>query len=199
MEFVSATPSVVKSIKQRGMLNLWLRKYCKQNLVPLFDEFQIDRLADHLDDMVFYSVGSDQDSIRFLIDRDGQRSSQAYGDTGKGRYLDDYLPLRLRSVVLPIYFECVNRGLPIYTIAKVRDVDGIIVDFERLLLPFRQERRISRIAAILNAVSIDGRFEIKNLMHADESEPVYELLSTIDRSLLPYSSGGKTEVVLSDD
>ncbi len=62
-----------------------------------------------------------------LIESDGTRMSSAYGNTGKGRYLDDYLGPRLAPIVMPIYYECVRRALPVYTISNIDDIYGRIV------------------------------------------------------------------------
>ena len=38
LEFTSANPSVVKSIKQRDLLNTWLRLYARDQAVPRIEE-----------------------------------------------------------------------------------------------------------------------------------------------------------------
>ena len=58
MEFESANPSVVKSIKQRDLLNTWLRLYAREQSMPRIEEYQPTRLADELPDLVFYTVDS---------------------------------------------------------------------------------------------------------------------------------------------
>ena len=44
---------------------------------------------------------------RLTIQSDGTRMSSAYGHTGKGRYLDEYLGARLAPIVMPVYYECI--------------------------------------------------------------------------------------------
>ena len=48
MEFESANPSVVKSIKQRDLLNTWLRLYAREQMMPRIEEYQPERLDDEL-------------------------------------------------------------------------------------------------------------------------------------------------------
>ena len=60
MEFESANPSVVKSIKQRDLLNTWLRLYAREQLLPRIEEYQPARLADELSDLVYYTVDTSQ-------------------------------------------------------------------------------------------------------------------------------------------
>ena len=69
MDFLSAAPAIVKSIKQRELLNYWLRLYAKHERLPAFDTYQPDRLADERDDLVYIVVKGAGDALRFVIDR----------------------------------------------------------------------------------------------------------------------------------
>ncbi|MES2599201.1 MAG: hypothetical protein V4602_00175 [Pseudomonadota bacterium] len=183
MEFESASPAIVKSIKQRELLNFWLRLYAQQERLPKFDDYLPERIAEEADDLVYYTVHGAGETPRFTIDSDGTRMSSAYGTTGKGRYLDEYLGAKLEPLVMPIYYECVRRRLPIYTISKVNDLYGRKVDYERLLMPFSDGAGVSRILASLKTISDDGGFEIRNLMRANDVPPAPVLRSVIDRDL----------------
>jgi hypothetical protein len=189
VEFESANPSVVKSIKQRDLLNTWLRLYAREQQVPHIEEYQPARLADELPDLVYYTVDSAQLPPRLMIQSDGTRMSDAYGNTGKGRYLDEYLGARLTPVVMPVYHECLKRALPVYTIANIDDIYGRIVAYERLLLPFAQDGSISHVIASLKTISEDGGFEIKNLMRGNDSLPTPKLRTVIDRNLFHRAPG----------
>ena len=118
MEFESAQPSVVKSIKQRDLLNTWLRLYARDQTMPRIEEYQPARMEDELTDLVFYTVDSSARPPSLIIESEGTRMSNAYGNTGKGRCLADYLGARLAPIVMPVYHECIARRLPAYTIAK---------------------------------------------------------------------------------
>jgi len=117
VEFQSANPTIVKSIKQRDLLNIWLRLYARDQRMPRIGEYQPERLADEIPDLVYYTVEATQQPPRLMIESDGTRMSSAYGHTGKGRYLDDFVGARLVPVVMPVYHECLQRGLPVYTIS----------------------------------------------------------------------------------
>jgi hypothetical protein len=189
VEFESANPSVVKSIKQRDLLNTWLRLYAREQLVPRVEEYQPARLADELPDLVYYTVDSALLPPRLTIQSDGTRMSDAYGNTGKGRYLDEYLGARLAPVVMPVYYECLKRALPVYTIANIDDIYGRIVAYERLLLPFAHDGSVSHVIASLKTISEDGGFEIKNLMRGNDSLPTPKLRTVIDRNLFHRAPG----------
>ena len=126
---------------------------------------------------------------RLTIQSDGTRMSSAYGNTGKGRYLDEYLGARLAPIVMPIYYECIARRLPAYTIANIDDIYGQIVAYERLLLPFSDGGSVTHIIASLKTISEDGGFEIKNLMRGNDKLPVPKLRTIIDRDLFHRAPG----------
>ena len=106
MEFESAGPSVVKSIKQRDLLNTWLRLFARNQSIPRMAEYQPARIEDELPDMVIYTVDTHTEPPRLTIQSDGTRMSAAYGNTGKGRYLDEYLGARLAPLTAPLV-QCV--------------------------------------------------------------------------------------------
>ena len=189
MEFESANPTIVKSIKQRDLLNTWLRLYAREQLMPRIEEYQPERFADELPDLVFYTVDTAQAPPRLLIESDGTRMSSAYGYTGKGRYLDDYLGPRLVPVVMPVYYECLRRALHVYTISNVDDTYGRIVAYERLLMPFSQAGHVTHVIASLKTISEDGGFEIRNLMRGNKTLPTSKLRAVIDRDLFHRAPG----------
>ena len=189
MEFESAGPSVVKSIKQRDLLNTWLRLYARNQSIPRMLEYQPARIEDELPDMVFYTVDTQAEPPRLTIQSDGTRMSAAYGNTGKGRYLDEYLGARLAPMVMPVYHVCIARRVPAYTIANMDDIYGRVVAYERLLLPFSDGGSVTHIIASLKTISEDGGFEIKNLMRGSDQLPVPKLRSIIDRDLFHRAPG----------
>ncbi len=189
MHFESANPSVVKSIKQRDLLNIWLRLYARDQSLPRIDEYQPARIEDELPDLVFCTVDTTAELPRLTIQSDGTRMSSAYGSTGKGRYLDEYLGPRLAPIVMPVYYECIARRLPAYTIANIDDIYGRIVAYERLLLPFSDGGNVTHIIASLKTISEDGGFEIKNLMRGSDKLPVPKLRTIIDRDLFHRAPG----------
>ena len=189
MEFQSANPTIVKSIKQRDLLNTWLRLYARERLMPCIEEYQPSRLADELPDLVYYTVDSTQVPPRLTIQSDGTRMSSAYGNTGKGRYLDEYVGAKLAPIVMPVYYEAVQRGLPVYTISNIDDIYGRIVAYERLLLPFSDGGGVTHVIASLKTISEDGGFEIRNLMRGNDALPTPKLRVVIDRDLFHRAPG----------
>jgi len=188
LDFESANPTVIRSIKQRDLLNTWLRLYAPAQRLPRMEDFQPARIEDELPDLVFLTVENAKPA-RLIIDSDGTRMSIAYGHTGKGRYLDEYLGVRLAPLVMPIYQQCLDRALPVFTIANVDDTCGRIVAYERLLLPFSEGNGVTHIVASLKTISEDGGFEIRNLMRGNDALPTPKLRAVIDRELFHRTPG----------
>ena len=180
---------MVKSIKQRDLLNTWLRLFARGQSIPHMLEYQPERMEDEVPDLVFYTVDTSTQPPRLTIQSDGTRMSSAYGNTGKGRYLDEYLGARLAPIVMPVYHECIARRLPAYTIADMDDIYGRPVAYERLLMPFSDDGSVTHIIASLKTISEDGGFEIKNLIRGNDKLPVPKLRTIIDRDLFHRAPG----------
>jgi hypothetical protein len=189
LDFQSANPTIVKSIRQRDLLNGWLRLYDRDQRMPRLAEYRPERLADELPDLVFYTVEPGPQPPRLMIQSDGTRMSSAYGHTGKGRYLDDFLGARLLPAVMPVYHACLQRGLPVYTISNIDDAYGRIVAYERLLMPFSDGDGVTDVIASFKTICEDGSFEIRNLMRGSATLPTPKLRSVIDRDLFHRAPG----------
>jgi hypothetical protein len=189
LDFESANPSIVKSIRQRDLLNTWLRLYDREQRLPRIEQYQPERLSEELPELVYYTVDAVCAPPRLTIESDGTRLSVAYGHTGKGRSLDEFLGPRLAPVVMPVYYQCIKRALPVYTIADVDDIYGRVVAYERLLLPFGDGTPVSHVIASLKTISEDGGFEIKNLMRGHDTLPRPKLRTVIDRDLFHRAAG----------
>ena len=183
MDLVSANPTVVKSIKQRELLNSWIRLYAREQRMPRFEDYRPERLDDELPDLVYFIVDAAQEPPRFTIESDGTRILTAYGNTGKGKRLEDYFGARLAAMVMPVYHACVERALPVYTIAHIDDIHGRVVAYERLLMPFGAGGIVTHLIASLKTISEDGGFEMKNLMRDHAALPRPILRAVIDRDL----------------
>lgn len=170
MEYVSADPSVVRSIKQRVLLDAWLRAQRRPQELPALRDFQPDGAGDELADRMGFNVEGDGDGPRFLITQEGSRLAATYGnghiapEKRTNRYLDEAIGPERYARVLPCYRECVRRRRPTYSISTVDDADGKEVSYERLLLPFGSGENVAQIVGSYKAISIEGGFKVDNLM-----------------------------------
>lgn len=185
LDFESASPWVIKSIRQRNLLNTWLRLYARDLRLPRIEQYLPERLAEELPDLVYYTVDMACEPPRLTIQSDGTRLSSAYGHNGGGRLLDQFLGPHLAPVVMPVYYKCLVCALPVYTIADVEDTCGRLVAYERLLMPFADKDVVTHAIASIKTISEDGGFEIRNLMRANDKLPQPRLRAVIDRDLSP--------------
>ena len=199
MEFESANPSVVKSIKQRVLLNTWLRALRKPRPLPLLGDFRPDCVADELADMMGYDVEGCGDRARFLITQEGARLSATYGndhidpDKRTNRYLDDAIGPDRYARVIPSYRALLARKRPTYSVSMVQDLDGKEVSYERLLLPFGSGNNVEQIVGCYKAISIDGGFKIDNLMGVkSRAAPVSVINAVIDLDFAPSPAGQRS-------
>jgi hypothetical protein len=190
MKFESASPSIVRSVKQRDLLNAWLRAFEKRRPRPRLEDYRPDRIADELSDMMGFDVINVGDQARFLITQEGSRLTATYGNEHidpaerTNRYLDDAIGPQRYARVLPSYLACLAYRRPTYSVTMVQDADGKDVSYERLLLPFGGVDAVEQIVGSYKAISIEGGFKIRDLMGVS-SKPVPENIinAVIDQNM----------------
>lgn len=179
--FLGTTIEVIRAIQQRDLLNKWLSLYTLHGRAPPFDDFKMECCDGECDSAVYYTVEIENGRPSFIIDSVGTRLAKAYGATGGGRELGDYLGAKLARVILPLYEECFRRKLPVYTVSRVQDRKGREVDFERLLLPFSNGESITRVVGSFETISLEGHFDLEKMMH--ERMPIDVVRAVIDKNL----------------
>ena len=191
MEFTSADPSVIKSIRQRYLLNEWLRLAGKRPPMPLQRDFQLDRVDEETVDMMGYDVVGEADGARFLITHQGARLATTYGNervdpAERRRFLDEAIGPERYANVVDIYRTCLRHKRPVYSISTVDDADGKEVSYERLLMPFGSGDAVQQIVGSFKCISIEGGFKISNLMGLrPKAQPVILVRAIIDRAFVP--------------
>jgi hypothetical protein len=194
MEFDSANPSVVRSIKQRQLLNAWLRAFDKLGTLPAVADYQPDGIDDELVDMMGFDVEGEGGDARFLITQEGSRLTATYGsehiapDQRTNRYLDDAIGPERYARVVPLYHTCLMRKRPIYSVSMVQDPDGKDVLYERLLLPFGSGGKVGQMVGSYKTISVEGGFKITNLMGVrPKAVPVIVVKAIIGRDIVRSS------------
>ncbi len=189
--FQSADPSIVKSIRQRELLNAWLRALRKPKPLPSLLDFKPDRINDdELSDMMGFNVEGDGETARYVITHEGARLTATYGNEHvdpaerTNRYLDDAIGPERYARVVPSYRACIALRRPTYSVSMVRDGDGKDVSYERLLLPFGPADRVEQIVGSYKAISFDGGFKVNNLMGIKpHSVPAVVINAVIDQEI----------------
>ena len=204
MKFESANPSVVRSIKQRDLLNTWLRALRKPQSLPVLSDFRPERITDELADMMAFNVEGEGDVARFVITHEGARLAATYGnehidpDKRTNRYLDDAIGPHRYARVVASYRTCLAHKRPTYSVSTVQDGDGKDVSYERLLLPFGKAGTVEQIVGSYKAISIDGGFKVNNLMGIrPKTLPVSVIKAVIDREIArrPIGSGTADDII----
>jgi hypothetical protein len=195
MKFESANPSVVRSIKQRELLDTWLRALRKPHPLPVIANFQPDRIGDELADMMGFDVEGEGDAARFVITQAGATLAKVYGNEHidpaqrASRYLDDAIGPERYTHVVTLYRTCLARKRPTYSISMVQDLDGKDVQYERLLLPFGRADKVEQIVGSYKAISVEGRFKISNLMRIrPRAEPAIVVRAVVDQDIVRSST-----------
>ena len=199
MQFESANPSVVRSIRQRDLLNTWLRALVKPRPLPRLADYQPECIADEIPDMMRFEVEGVGEGARFLITQEGATLAKVYGSEHidpahrTNRYLDDAIGPGRYEHVVTLYRTCLACKRPTYSISVVQDPDGKDVQYERLLLPFGSADGVEQIVGSYKAISIDGRFKIRNLMGM-RPRPVPEIIvrAIIDQDIVRSSTHVRT-------
>jgi len=188
MEYASSDPSVVRSIRQRVLLNAWLRALRQGVPLPALIDFDPEAGLDEIADMMGFDVQGDGEAARFLITQEGARLSTTYvnehiaPEHRTNRYLDDAIRPDQYARVIDCYRACIASKRPTYTITTIKDPDGKEVSYERLLLPFGGNGAVEHIVGSYKTISIDGGFQISNLMGArPTAAPMRLVNAVIDR------------------
>lgn len=189
MDYASTDPSVVRSIRQRVLLNGWQRAVRKPDPLPRLIDFDPEAGLDELEDMMCFDVEGEDESARFLITLEGSRLTTTYGNAHlapqarPNRYLDNAVGPYLYARVVSCYRECVRRRRPIYSITAITDPDGKAVSYERLLLPFGNGSAVKHIVGSYKSISVEGDFKVDNLMGRTMAAPSRLVTAVIDRDV----------------
>lgn len=179
MQFQSARPDVIRAINQRWLLQFWNDSRGGGEL-PQWRDLEGQDLSAMSANLSFTDVVAADGGPRFLIRYHGANIGLAYGSDCHGKYLDQILPPTFREPALATYRQVVAGKVPVYTAFTTSDSSGRLVHYERLLLPFAREGlHVDRILASLEMVSLDGAFEINNLMTASHTPSSFALCATI--------------------
>lgn len=174
-------PSIVRSVRQSGLLDAWMDSRGCSGL-PTLDEFVALHAYPDAGELMIYDVVHGETGPKYKVRSEGATLVASFGFSGKGKFLDEVLAPNLWNYAAPIYHTCVNRRLPVYTIFSVLDRQARRVLYERLLLPFGETLSVTQIVASLKTTAWEGEFENKDLMRSEGHEPQYVLRALISKA-----------------
>lgn len=162
--YQTRSSDIVKSVRQRWLLNYWLRLRRGRSL-PEWSGLDMAELESCFDDLTILDVLATSAGHRFRIFNHGKNVGAMFAGECAGKFLDDVLPPAARNYTLETYEQVVRLRLPVYTVSKFSDADERTVLYERLLLPFAiGDQSAARIIGFLETISPDGAFERRDLM-----------------------------------
>jgi hypothetical protein len=185
MNFNFARPDVVRAINQRWLLKFW-KRHLGAGKVPQWQAVEAENLTRVSASLSFLDVIGEGDAARFQIRFHGSMIAKVYGAQDcRGRYLDEVIPAKHHGSGLAPYFQALKSGCPVYTIHDVTDRNGLVIHFERLLLPFSNDgERVDRILAAFEFICDDGAFDGHDLMKSQTVPPALRLSATIEPGML---------------
>ena len=195
MDIESVSPVAVRSIRQRDLLQCWIRLFASRGLPPRFDDYRPDRFNDELPDLVFYDVDFRDGDPRFRITHEGQRFRDVFGVSGLNQYLDEIKDFTFTAATRNLYSACALRQRPAYSITEVEDRAKTPVAWERLLLPFCEHERTTVLLASLKPVSTEGRFDSRELMARNQLERRYQVYAIVDQGLAATPPRQRDDIV----
>jgi PAS fold len=101
--------------------------------IDILDVDNLKRIAEKL--MLCHVIKKDND-LRFLIKSNGKQFELAHGKRCVGRFVDETIAPSLREKAISMYRRVVATREPFFSSTPMREGDGPIVYYERLLLPF---------------------------------------------------------------
>jgi len=181
IEFSVARPDVVRAINQRWLINYW-KHHLGEKAVPRWQEIEPSTLKTMSSHLSFLDVVGSGPAVRFQFRYQGAAVTAMHGSGNwRGKFLDEVMPPNRKRENLPAYRQTVASGRPVYTIYDVRDRNGLLVHYERLLLPFAGDgRTIDRILASFELVCEDGAFESNAIMISQSDPPTLRRAAVIE-------------------
>jgi hypothetical protein len=127
--------------------------------LPSINLLDTEYLARILDKLMLCQVIREDGDIRFLIKFHGQQFEKAHGRRCIGRLVEDAVAPSLREKALIMYRQVAASGKPYFSSTPMREGDGPIVNYERLLLPFTKSgSMVEYICCIITMVTEENGF-----------------------------------------
>ena len=148
----------IRCMQQLAFLNLWDRLRGSDKL-PRISSLQADDLRRIAEQLIFCDVVRSGGDTRFLIRYQGSQIRRLFGADTVGRYLDDDVIPPIKRGALQMYQRVVERRQPDFSAVRLRNAEGVTVQYERLLLPFASEKPLTaRIVCVLSLFCEENGF-----------------------------------------
>jgi hypothetical protein len=178
VDFKIVQPDAVRAINQRWLLKFW-KRHCRMDGVPHWSAVEAEDLKRVTDGVSFLDVAGEPS--RFLIRSYGPGVAKLYGEDARGKFLDEIIPRERHATGLIPYQQACKTGQPVYTICDVKDAQGRLIHFERLILPFNGDSQtVERILSSFEFICEDGAFDESALNKLRNGALALRLCATIE-------------------
>lgn len=174
-------PDAVRAINQRWLLKFWKRNRGNDGIPP-WQAVEAENLTRVSDNVSFLDVTGDGEIKRFQIRQHGSGIAKVYGAPDcRGRFLDEVIPRERHPTGLMPYYRAYSTGQPVYTICDVRDKNGRLILFERLILPFcGNGETVERILSSFEFICEDGAYDSAALVKLKYGAQTLRLCAMIE-------------------
>jgi hypothetical protein len=181
MDFTIVRPDAVLAINQRWLLKFWKRHQGVAGIPP-WQAIESENLTRVSDNVSFLDVTGEGEIKRFQVRQHGANIAKVYGAPDcRGRFLDEVIPRERHPTGLMPYYRAYSTGQPVYTICDVKDKDGRLILFERLILPFGGDGRdVERILSSFEFICEDGAYDATALIKLQHGAPTLRLCALIE-------------------
>ena len=161
----------VRCPQQLSFLKFWERRRANTWMPALqvLADSDLRRVAKKL---MLCEVVRDGDDLRFLIKLHGRQFERVQGEPLVGRFVDETPPPAFRADALSRYREVAMTGEPNFGSVLLREQDGPVVTYERLLLPFTTTgATVDYICCLVTMVSENNGFNVAIAIRGQVHDP----------------------------
>jgi hypothetical protein len=163
--------SHIKCPQQISFLKFWERSRGEASL-PHIKVLKVEDLSRIADKLMLCHVVREDESLRFLIKFHGKQFELAHGRNCVARYVDEAVAPSLREKARSMYHRVAMSREPMFSSTPIREGNGPIVNYERLLLPFAKTGPlVEYICCIITMITEENGF---NFDIAIKGRPIHE-------------------------
>lgn len=172
MTYSLSTPGVIRSIRQRDLLNAWARARANGS-IPDPVLCTPETFGEEFSDMAIVDGVAEASGMRFKIRRQGQRMQIYHNANLEGGFVDDSLPDHMRDWMVYLLELARNLRSPVYSEYATTDVIGRPLSLERLFLPYGQaDAPPGAFALSVKTISLEGAFVESEIMRCNSNKKI---------------------------
>lgn len=142
------SPDAIAAPRARALYDWWRARRGPRDM-PARADFLAEELVAWWPDLILYEVERDANGKRLFRFRvHGSNAVQADGINYTGRHLTEVIPPAYSQAIVDCYEAAIARRRPFYSTGHRTMKSGLLMSFERLLLPFGRAE-VTHVMALL--------------------------------------------------